>query len=197
MSFLHPMKRTAAAAALLLALPLAAHAAWRELNVAETIQEHSNWCWDASSRAVMSYYGSSYTQCYIANWAFGINYACGNSTFNWNSYANQPNALYGTSGSVASILYYLGGISNTGYPYALSWSSVTWDVNNNRPFVMRYGWTAGGGHIMVGDGWETSNGTNYVYIMNPWPGEGQEYSTYSYAVGASDHKWTHSLRMNR
>ena len=190
------IKRTVVTASLLFAMPLAM-ADWRQLNVAETIQEHSQWCWSGSSRAVMKYYGTNDSQCYIVNWAFGINYACGNNTFNWNSNANQPNNLYGSSGSVQSILLNLGGISNTAYTYASSWNSVTWDINNNRPFVMRYGWTNGGGHIMVGDGWENYNGTKYIYIMNPWPGEGQEYRTYSSAVSASDHQWTHTLRMNR
>lgn len=190
------LKRIAAAGALLFALPMA-FADWRELYVPETIQEHSQWCWAGSSKAVLNYYGRNASQCGIVNWAYGINYACGSSTFNWNSYANQPNSLYGTAGSVQSILANLGGISNTAYGYASSWNSVVWDINNDRPFVMRYGWSSGGGHIMVGDGWENYNGTAYVYIMNPWPGEGQEYSTYAYAVSASDHRWTHTLRMNR
>lgn len=189
------LQRTVVAASLLAAMPLAM-AKLRQLDVTETIQEHSQWCWSATSRAVMLYYGTNYSQCYITNWAFGINYACGNNTFEWNSNANQPNYLYGTSGSVQSILLKLGGISNTAYKKASSWSNVTWDINNNRPFVMRYGWTSGGGHIMVGDGWETYNNTKYVHIMNPWPGEGQEQSTYSYAVSASDHQWTDTLRMD-
>ena len=175
----------------------AAFASWRQLNVPVTIQEHSNWCWAGSSKAVLNYYGTGADQCSVVNWAFGINYACGNGDFNWNSNANQPNSLYGTNGSVQSILQSWGRLSNTGYAYASPWTSVVSDINNNRPFVMRYGWTNGGGHIMVGDGWESNNGANYVYIMNPWPGEGQTYSTYAYAVSSSDHKWTHTLRMNQ
>lgn len=174
-----------------------ASASWRQLNVPETIQEHSNWCWAGTSKAILDYYGAGTDQCRIVNWAFGINYACGNGDFNWNSYANQPNAVYGTGGSVQNILQSWGNVSNSAYAYASSWNSVTWDINNNRPFVIRYGWRNGGGHIMVGDGWESSNGTNYVYIMNPWPGEGQTYSTYAYTVSSSDHQWMHTLRMNR
>ena len=174
-----------------------ASAGWRQLNVPETIQEHSNWCWAGTSKAILNYYGTSADQCRIVNWAFGINYACGNRDFNWNSYANQPNSVYGTGGSVQNILNSWGNLSNSAYSYASSWNSVVWDINNNRPFVIRYGWTNGGGHILVGDGWESSNGTNYVYMMNPWPGEGQTYSTYAYTVSSSDHRWTHTLRMNR
>jgi len=179
----------------LLAMLPSAFAQWRTLNVPLVTQEHSQWCWAGSSKAVLNYYGQSPSQCQIVNWAFGLNYACGNSTFDWNSWANQPNNMYGSNGSVQNILR-AWGVSNTAYNYASSWSSVVADINANRPFVMRYGWTGGGGHIMVGRGYETYNGVNYIYIMNPWPGEGQTYRTYSSAVSASDHQWTHTQRMN-
>ncbi|MCU6502600.1 C39 family peptidase [Rugamonas sp. A1-17] len=179
----------------LLAMLPSAFAQWRTLNVPLVTQEHSQWCWAGSSKAVLNYYGQSPSQCQIVNWAFGLNYACGNSTFNWNSYANQPNNMYGSNGSVQNILN-AWGVSNTAYNSASSWNSVVSDINANRPFVIRYGWTGGGGHIMVGRGYETYNGVNYIYIMNPWPGEGQTYRTYSSAVSASDHQWTHTQRMN-
>jgi len=179
----------------LLAMLPSAFAQWRTLNVPLVTQEHSQWCWAGSSKAVLNYYGQSPSQCQIVNWAFGLNYACGNSTFDWNSYANQPNNMYGSNGSVQNILN-AWGVSNTAYNSASSWNSVVADINANRPFVIRYGWTGGGGHIMVGRGYETYNGVNYIYIMNPWPGEGQTYRTYSSAVYASDHQWTHTQRMN-
>jgi hypothetical protein len=181
-------------AACVLALP-SAMAQWRTLAVPLVTQEHSQWCWAGSSKAVLSFYNQNPSQCQIVNWAFGLNYACGNGTFNWNSYANQPNNMYGSGGSVQNILSHWG-VPNSAINSYLSWSSVVSDINANRPFVIRYGWTGGGGHIMVGRGYETSNGTNYVYIMNPWPGEGQTYRTYASAVSASDHRWTHSQRMN-
>lgn len=129
------------------------------------------------------------------NWAFGLNYACGNITFYWNSYANQPNNMYGSNGSVQNILA-AWGVPNGAYNVASSYTSVVSDINASRPFVMRYGWTNGGGHIMVGRGYETYNGVAYVYIMDPWPGEGQTRRTYNSAVAASDHRWTHTQRMN-
>jgi hypothetical protein len=187
--------RLFAAAALALALPVA-HAQWRILYVPLVTQEHSQWCWAGSSNAVLQYYWANYpSQCQIVNWAYGINYACGNQTFNWNSYANQPNSLYGSGGSVQNILYHWG-VPNTAVNNYLAWSTIQNDINANRPFVIRYGWTNGGGHIMVGRGYETYNGVNYVYIMNPWPGEGQTYATYNSAVRDWDHAWTHTERMN-
>jgi hypothetical protein len=189
------LKHLAIGAALALSMPLAM-AQWRTLSVPLTTQEHSQWCWAGSSKAVLSYYWANYpSQCQIVNWAYGLNYACDNSTFDWNSAANQPNSMYGTPGSVQNILANWG-VPNTAVNNYLSWSTVVADINANRPFVIRYGWTSGGGHIMVGRGYETYNGVNYVYIMNPWPGEGQTYRTYASAVSDWDHNWTHTQRMN-
>jgi len=186
-------RKIALAAALALAA-VPSFAQWRTLNVPLTTQQHSEWCWSASSKAVIAYYKSPPSQCTIANWAFGINYACGNSTFDWNSYANSPNALYGTPGSVQGILAHWG-VSTWSYNYASSWNSVVYDINNNKPFVIRFGWTSGGGHIMDGTGYEIYNGYDYVYYMNPWPGEGNSEDSYSWMVSASDHRWTDTLRV--
>ncbi len=188
------LKKVVLAASLLLAIP-AAMAQWKTLSVPLVTQEHSQWCWSASSKAVLNYYSKTPSQCQIVNWAFGLNYACGNTTFNWNSYANQPNSMYGSSGSVQNILA-AWGVPNGAYGSASSWNTVVSDINANRPFVIRYGWTNGGGHIMVGRGYETYNNANYIYIMDPWPGEGQTWRTHSSAVAASDHRWTHTQRMN-
>lgn len=187
-------KHLLAGAALMLSIP-AAFAQWKTLSVPLTTQEHSQWCWSASSKAILNYYSKTPSQCQIVNWAFGLNYACGNTNFYWNSYANQPNNMYGSGGSVQNILS-AWGVPNGAYNTASSWSSVVYDINANRPFVMRYGWTNGGGHIMVGRGYETYNGTSYIYIMDPWPGEGQTWRTYKSAVAAYDHRWTHTQRMN-
>lgn len=172
-----------------------AYAQWRALNVPLVTQEHSQWCWAGSSKALLSFYNHNPSQCQIVNWAYGLNYACGNTNFNWNSNANQPNSMYGSGGSVQNILAHWG-VPNTAYSYASSWNTVVSDINANRPFVIRYGWTNGGGHIMVGTGYEVYNGTNYIYIMNPWPGEGKTYRTYGSAVYDYDHRWTHTQRMN-
>jgi hypothetical protein len=187
------LKKTLAGLGLCLLMPLA-FAQQKTLNVKLTQQEHSQWCWSASSKAVIGFYRTPPSQCSIVNWAFGINYACGNGTFDWNSNANQPNSLYGTSGSAQAILAHWG-VGTNAFNYASSWNSIVSDINANKPFVIRFGWTSGGGHIMVGNGYHVVNGVGKVNYMNPWPGEGNTESSYSWVVRSSNHAWTHSLRV--
>ncbi|UXI70196.1 C39 family peptidase [Tahibacter amnicola] len=166
-------------------------AADKVLNVYQTNQEHSNWCWAATSVAVLNFYGKYPSQCQVVNWARGINYACGNTTFNWNNTANQPNSMYGVNGSIQSILN-AWTIKSYGYQFAFNFQSVINEINGNHPFIMRYGWTSGGGHFIVGIGyWQY--GSNWMMTMNPWPGEGTEWILHQDAVAAADHQWTHTL----
>lgn len=183
--------------AALLAASASSSAGYRYLNVNLVTQEHSNWCWAAVAVDVLRWYGSNPSQCGVVNWAYGRNDACGNGVFNWNSGANTPNGMYGQGGSIQSILSNWG-LSSSGYGYALSWNAVVNDVNANRPFVMRFGWYSGGGHFIVGYGYDDRSGTQRVAYMNPWPGEGYTWSNYNWTVSAAyDHSWTHTLRMNR
>ncbi|UTH72717.1 C39 family peptidase [Chromobacterium sp. IIBBL 290-4] len=180
--------------ATLLAAAIPAAAANLSLKVPLTQQEHSQWCWAGSSKAVLALYGKTPSQCNIVNWAFGINYACGNSNFNWNSNANSPNNMFGSAGSLQNILRNWG-VTNVTVNDYLSWTHVQQDIQANRPFVIRYGWTGGGGHFIVGRGYSDDSGS-YLYLMNPWPGEGMIYATYRSVVSDNDHNWTHTLRMS-
>jgi hypothetical protein len=187
-----------AAAVGLAALSTAAFAAsgYKYLNVNLITQEHSNWCWAGTSVDVLNWYGKTPSQCAVANWAFGRSDACGNGTFNWNSYANSANSMYGVNGSIQAILSHWG-VSSYGNAYSLSFAGVVTEVNASRPFIMRFGWYGGGGHFLVGYGYDDRSGTQTMAYMNPWPGEGYTWSNYSWTTYASrDHTWTNTLRMN-
>lgn len=189
------MPRLAAALGLAALSSLAvAGSGYNYLDVDQVTQEHSNWCWAASAVDVLNWYGSNPSQCSVANWALGRADACAGASFYWNSYANSTNALYGYNGSVQSILRSYG-VGSTVYTSALSWNSIVNEVDAGHPFVMRFGWYGGGGHILVGYGYYDQQGTAMVGYMNPWPGEGYTWSTYNWTVSAAyDHAWTHTLR---
>ena len=163
------------------------------LPVPETFQKQSQWCWDASSQAVLKYYGTSVTQCEIANYAFGETTCCINVVWpdGTGPKCNKPWYLYGKHGSVKDNLLHYGKIESEGSSSALSKDTCTSEINQERPWVMRWGWKAGGGHILVGRGIEG----NTVYYMDPWPGEGYKTADYTAVVGSSTHTWTHSLKI--
>jgi len=174
----------------LVLLPAARTGAGAVLDVPERIQEHSQWCWAGSSRAVLNYYGQTPTQCQIANWAWGRGDCCGNTDFYWNHACNQPNSMFGAAGSLQDILSHWG-VNSTARYYALSQVTVTSEINAGRPFVIRWGWSSGGGHFVDGRG---INGST-VYYMDPWPGNGYESATYAWVVNDGSHTWTHSLQL--
>ena len=163
------------------------------LNVPNIAQEHSQWCWAATSRATLDYYRSWVSQCQIANWAWGRSDCCASSVFYWSHACNNPNYMYGTSGSLQNILVHWG-VSSSARTYALAQNTAVSEINAGRPFVMRFGWYSGGGHFLVGYGYD-QNG-DYLDYMDPWPGNGYTKSLYSWVVHADyDHDWTHTLQI--
>ncbi|MCP4148663.1 MAG: hypothetical protein GY757_13030 [bacterium] len=148
-------------------------------------QEHSNWCWDASCQMCFTNYNKNYSQCSIANYIFGRSDCCGVSTFNWSHTCNQGGTVYDMRDTLTA-----GGVSNSYTFSGFSWSNVTYQISTRgRPFIMCWYWTGGGGHAIVGAGYTTYYGTQYVYSKDPWPGEGPQWQTYSYCYSASDHTW--------
>ena len=58
----------------------------------------------------------------------------------------------------------------------------------NFSFIIRWEWTTGGGHFIIGHGLQ--DGT--LYYMNPWVGEGLKFATYDWVKSNADHTWTHT-----
>jgi len=162
------------------------------LAVPEIFQEHSNWCWDASSQAALFYYGQYPSQCEIADYAWNTTRCC---TVSGDFYAslkgcNKANWLYGTDGSTQGILANWG-VSSTAVEDYRTWSECVQDLDNGSPVVMRWGWSSGGGHMLVLYGYISSG--SYLKYVDPWPGEGYTTSLYTYVVSSEDHDWTHTL----
>ncbi|MEP7168532.1 MAG: T9SS type A sorting domain-containing protein [Bacteroidota bacterium] len=162
------------------------------LNVPEVIQEQNQWCWSGVSKCILDYYGYPQLQCDIAEYArivitwtsFGTQNCCVNP----NAGCNYWNYNWGAAGSIQDILIHFGNIQNYGVGSALSLSQINTEISINHPFVVRWGWTTGGGHFVVGHG-VNGNDVNY---MNPWFGEGLHVSTYSWLVNDGNHTWTHT-----
>ena len=175
---------------LILAIVSVSHADYIINNVPERIQEHSNWCWDASSQSMLYYYEHTPSQCAIANYAFSRSDCCGNSTFYWNHSCNSGNYLCIGRG-MDDVLNNFGPVSSYCYENYLPESMVQYEADAHRPFGMRFDWKGGGAHALVGRGYSSG----YVYYMDPWPGNGDTVSTYAYVKESSIHWWTRTLRL--
>ncbi len=175
-----------------IAAPLSAQV----LNVSRITQSQTEWCWAGTSACILEFYGKKIPQCQIAE------YARTSETFSDISFGNQDccvsptscnmwNNLYGGPGSIADILIHFSNLGSNTVTTELTLAEITTLMENNRPFVMRWGWTSGGGHFLVGHGISGEN----IYYMNPWPGEGKKIGTYSWMKSTSDHTWTHSTTL--
>ena len=162
------------------------------LNVPEIFQEQTQWCWAGVSSCVLDYYCTPTEQCTIAEYTrtvatwhnFGIVDCC----IDPSQGCNYWNYNWGYPGSIQDILIHFASIQNNGIESYLSESNIHTDLGNNSPFIIRWGWTSGGGHFLVGHGLIDDD----LYYMNPWYGEGLKIGTYSWVVSGLDHNWTHT-----
>jgi hypothetical protein len=162
------------------------------LDVPLVTQEQDQWCWAGVSKATLDFYGFNINQCTIAEYTrttatwhdFGSTNCCADASQG----CNYWNYNWGYAGSINSILQNWG-VSNYGYGAALSIDEITEQIDGNRPFIIRWGWTTGGGHFLVGHGIDDNGMVNY---MNPWPGEGLTTALYAWVVSGSNHTWTHT-----
>lgn len=140
-------------------------------------QETSQWCWAASGQMIMNYLGATkVTQCDQANKRLGRTDCC-----------NSPVPSACVQPGWPEMEKY--GFAYTTYNGALPWSSLVSEIDAGRPVAFAWGWTGGGGHMMVASGYLVSRAGNYVYMNNPSPvGSGdQYYITYSEYVSGTDH----------
>jgi hypothetical protein len=176
-------------------------------------QEHSQWCWAGSSQALLSYYGTTVSQCEIANYASGYPERAGRpdccvpSSYSENnnvlSGCNYWNYLWGSSvwgvanGSLQGILSHWG-VTSSLVMSSVAAAEVVGEIDAGRPMIMRFGWKSNGtldgtGHFLDIYGYEED--ATYLDYWNPMPGWGSTRSLYTWVVDASDHSWTHTLKM--
>ncbi|MCP4219210.1 MAG: hypothetical protein GY765_31535 [bacterium] len=162
------------------------------LSVPEVFQEYSEWCWAGATQGVLSHYGHYPSQCEIANYAWSTTRCCagGRTFYSKVKGCNKANWFFGTDGSVEGILNNWG-LGTSATATTLTWATCVQELDNSHPFVMRFGWTGGGGHFLVGYGYISAG--SYLQYMDPWPGEGYTTSLYSYVVSSPEHTWTHSM----
>jgi hypothetical protein len=163
------------------------------LRVPQVIQEQDQWCWAGSSSCVLKYYGKNISQCIIAEYTRTVstwhNFGSINCCTDPLQGCNYWNYNWGYAGSIQDILQHWG-VANSGVSSSLSIAQIQTELNNQRPFIFRWGWTTGGGHFLVGHGFISS--TSQMYYMDPWFNEGLHIADYSWVLSNADHSWTHT-----
>jgi hypothetical protein len=152
------------------------------LNVQQHYQEQDQWCWAASSQAILEFYRTNKTQTEIAQ--YGTD---GQNIWNW---------IWGSStdpirNGINLILFHFAKLATTHYSSSLLEAAVQTEINALKPFVVRWEWDSGGGHFVVARGIEGGN----MYLMDPW--NGPTINTYSWVCRGSTHTWTDTLTLDK
>jgi hypothetical protein len=110
---------------------------------------------------------------------------------------NRPNFLWG-EGSIEDILY-THGLETNVHGSELSFNECRDEIDSSNPFVIRWGWHFGGGHVIVCRGYHDVDDTanDMLYIVDPWPGEGPQLRTYASVLNPPGGTWTHTLTTNQ
>jgi len=168
------------------------------LTFPEIIQEQNQWCWAGVSAAIFDYFDNSVEQCEIAEYTRTVatwhDFGSVDCCVNPNTGCNYWNYNWGTNGSIEDILESMQArvnIQNYGVGRSLTISEIESDLFMDNPFVIRWGWDAGGGHFLVGYGIDG----NYLHYMDPWFGEGHKMGTYDWVSSGGGHTWTHTNRL--
>jgi hypothetical protein len=140
------------------------------------VQEQSNWCWAATSKSTVQFYrGVSATQCQMVKWGKA------------SSSCDDVTGYFGADVSRTLLKAGLSGIGTTTGP--MTFAAVRGEIDSGRVVMIRWGWSAGGGHMLVLRGYDTT-GSKLSYI-NPLQSAYQSAS-HSWMQQYGTHTWTDS-----
>jgi hypothetical protein len=75
---------------------------------------------------------------------------------------------------------------------ALTWQQLTEQIFcKNKPIAFSWHWNGGGGHMMVVKGYVSVDGSNFVYVADPWAPNVGDQRLVSYAAYVSGSGYTH------
>jgi hypothetical protein len=146
-------------------------------------QQQTEWCWAAVTSSIDHYFNSASTwsQCLLANNQLQQTTCCANGG---SAQCNCPWYLDRSLSLVNRLRSYVQGVA--------SFTGVQQEINNNDPLGVRIGWTGGGGHFVVIDGYDDSTATDYVLVADPIWGVSQVPYTVFMSNYRGNGTWTHS-----
>lgn len=181
-----------------LVLEGAAHAAAKTNAVVAVTQEQDQWCWAATSRSALLFFGIDKKQCELVEWA-RVNNTANDLNFGYVNCCTSPrgacnswNYFWDSGGSIEELLSHFGGVKSARSDLpkgSLTLAQLTTAIDAGKLVFIRWQLNNGGGHFVVGDGYD---GT-LVHYMNPWPGEGIKVAEHAWVVSGDVHQWKSSL----
>lgn len=156
---------------------------WRRLAFTMQHQQQTQWCWAAVSTSVSLYYdtSSTWTQCTVVNAELGQTTCCQNGS---TSACNQPWYLDLALQRTGNLDAFAGGTT--------SFADLRTEIDAGQPLGARIGWSGGGGHFAVIEGYKPGPGDQRVAIDDPWYGASDlTYNTFATSYQGSG-SWTHS-----
>jgi hypothetical protein len=155
-----------------------AWSAYKVLSVPSIGQLESNWCWAASTQAVLAYKGISASQCKIVNIAKGTT-SCSDVT--------------GTVYNVSHVLHYYGFAQADAFSGKLSMTQIQSEIDAYRPVVAAWWTTWTGGHMVTIRGYYRDNYGDNVYFVNPANGGFYDVRDYWWFEKEPNHTWTFTV----
>ena len=158
-----------------------AQAQERTLPVKLVGQQTNSWCWATTLQMSVALSATIAPQCAQANARFGRNDCCNSPT--------PASCIQGGWPDYARVNH---NSMTTAWGTALTFAQIRAEIDAGRPVNFSWGWTGGGGHIMVAGGYKVDSlGNQWVWKNDPWPvGTGaSSYISYAeYVSAAGDHE---------
>nr|WP_246247391.1 C39 family peptidase [Cellulomonas septica] len=152
------------------------------MNLPKVQQEKGNWCWAASTQAIMKYHGvtPSYSQCNLVNVALGT--------------SNCPDQAGSFYGDIDDLYNHFGRSPGTKVAYIVNFATMKSRVDAGRPLQIRYGYKSSlltTGHVVTVYGYsgsstvywlDTATGQfvsgsyDYLYANGTWTGTNSRYN---------------------
>lgn len=169
----------------MLAVPSSASAGSCKIGLQSFCQEQSNWCWAATSKALIRHHtGCDYSQCQVVKWG------------------KQSGSCPNDPGSVTDIKRALssGGLTQPSSSGVISYSTVKSEIDGGKPFLFRAAWKASNkktAHIIIANGYDDQgNDKQYIHmieIQNCNSSSKTYKKTYAWAKDNDQWKWTDTI----
>jgi len=169
---------------LVLGLPVVeAEPSWTRLSFTMQHQEQTEWCWAATSVSVARHYDArtTWTQCRMVGAEKQVDTCCEDGS---SAACNQPNVLDAPLSRAGALDHKDRGRAD--------FDTIRREIDAGRPLAWRVGWSGGGGHFAVIEGYQEA-GDEWVAVEDPWYGASDvSVAALTDGVYQGSGSWTHT-----